>query len=60
MKWLEIINDCIKKSDDLFFLIVFLLHAAFQEWIKNQDTEEKTLTRVDLTKEQTNGEVVQS
>ena len=47
MKWIAILNDCIKKSDNIFFLIVFILQAIFEEMTKEND-EEKQLTRVNL------------
>jgi len=49
MKWIAILNDCIKKSDNIFFLIVFILQAVFEEWAKSNDNgSEKQLTRVNL------------
>jgi len=49
MKWIAILNDCIKKSDNIFFLIVFILQAVFEEWAKSNDNgDEKQLTRVNL------------
>jgi hypothetical protein len=51
MKWIAILNDCIKKSDNIFFLIVFILQAVFEEWAKSKSDDngdEKQLTRVNL------------
>jgi len=49
VKWIAILNDCIKKSDNIFFLIVFILQAVFEEWAKsNENANEKQLTRVNI------------